>query len=238
MITLERTKEPYAFDGPYSACFAHPLTAADKRHIFIINDILKCWPFKSALEIGSFYGATATAFVEAINSGQGLGESGIATFCDVAVSDSLMDVVQNCKDMDRVRITPQPSWAVLDSREDFDFIFVDGAHDMDSVTIEVTKLLRRRPLCVMAHDTNATDAGYSKCEGAKMLREQFAHPFVTMHGYRSIEDREHRKGERTDRGLFLSTSNNELFQLAQTIFQKWKTYEIPIQNTLAPVPTG
>jgi hypothetical protein len=194
-----------------------PDPAADVRHVFIIHEILKSWPFKSALEIGSFLGATATAFIEAIGSGEGLGAGGGATFCDVSVSDSLLDVVRSCKQPKTWQVTPQPSWAVLDSEIPFDFIFVDGAHDVDTVGLELKRLMRRRPLCVMAHDTNATDAGYSKCEGAKLLRDTFA----ADPGYRILEDVAKRPGERTERGLFFATTDADLHRVARGVFEKW-----------------
>jgi hypothetical protein len=208
---------PYAFTGPYAGCNELPEVAMDHRHIFIMHEVLKAWPFESALEIGSFNGASSTAFVEAINSGVGLGERGIATFCDVSISDSLIDVVRNCNDPARVRVTPQPSWAVLDSELPFDFVLVDAAHDMDSVTLEVRRLLARRPVCVMAHDTSATDAGYSRCEGAAMLKRTF----MGLRGYRSIEDNRKRDGERTDRGLFLATTDMELYRRAANVFAEY-----------------
>ncbi len=220
MITLPRlgdfhpTIAPYAFTGPYAGCREFTEAAMDDRHIFIMHDILRAWPFKSALEIGCFNGASSTAFVEAINSGEGLGQSGTALFCDVSVRQSLVDVVGNCCLPERVQVTPQPSWAVLGSKVDFDFIFVDGNHDLDSVSLEIAKLKRRTPLCIMAHDTNATDAGYSQCEGAKRLREEFSAPFA-------LEDKQKREGERTERGLFFWTSSLPLYQRAETIFQKW-----------------
>jgi hypothetical protein len=208
---------PYDFVGAYAGCNELPEVAMDRRHIFIMHEVLKTWPFESALEIGSFNGASSTAFVEAINSGEGLGQSGIATFCDVSVSASLMDVAGNCRDLSRVRVTPQPSWAVLDSALPFDFVLVDAAHDIDSVSIEVRKLLARRPLCVMAHDTSATDAGYSRCEGAAMLKRTF----MGLRGYRSIEDNVKREGERTERGLFLATTDMELYRRTANVFERY-----------------
>ncbi len=212
------TIAPYAFTGPYAGCREMPEVAMDDRHIFIMHDILKAWPFKSALEIGSFNGASSTAFIEAINSGEGLGKSGIVTFCDVCVSESLVSVVGNCCLPERVRITRQPSWAVLDSKLDFDFIFVDGAHDLDSVTLEMKRLMRRRPLCMMAHDTSATEAGYSQCEGAAMLMQTF----VDEPSYLCLEDCETREGERTNRGLFFASTDRKLYLDAASIFKKWK----------------
>jgi hypothetical protein len=208
--------EPYSFTGPYSRCFDVPEVAMDRRHIFILHDILCSWPFENALEIGSFNGASSTAFVEAINKGEGLGQSGTATFCDVSVTHSLMSVVRNCNRPDRVRVTPQPSWAVLDSNEPFDFIFVDAAHDIESVSLELKHLLRRKPLCVMAHDTNATDAGYPLCEGARMLKDTFA-----SLGWMFYEDCKKRDGERTERGLFFATDNPDLAAVAHVAYDRW-----------------
>ncbi len=207
----------YSFDNPaYARCYELPQVCMDKRHVYILHDILSAWPFKSALEIGSFAGASATAFVEAINRGSRM----IATFCDVSVSASLMDVVLSCKTEAQVRVTAQPSWAVLDSKIDFDFIFVDGAHDIDTVTLEVKRLLKRKPLCVMAHDTNATEAGYSQCEGAAMLAWTFRnHP-----DYLVLEDNLARPFEQTNRGLFFATTEPALMETAQDIFRKWNTW--------------
>jgi hypothetical protein len=208
--------EPYTFDMAYARCFAIPEMAVDKRHIFIMHDILRSWPFRSALEIGSFNGASATAFVEAINSGEGLGESGHATFCDVQPTHSLKAVAANCKHAGRVTITDQPSHVVLESQYDYDFIFVDGRHDLESVSRELKPLLRRKPLCVMAHDTSATDAGYRLCEGAKLLKDTFK----ALYG-NHIEDSVLRDGERTERGLFFATNDSELAGRALAAFYRW-----------------
>jgi hypothetical protein len=205
---------PYRFDLSYARCFAVPQMAMDKRHIFMLHGVLCGHPFKSALEIGSFNGASATAFVEAINKGVGLGESGVATFCDVQPTHSLMSVVGNCLYPNRVRITGQPSWDVLDSADDFDFVFVDANHDLASVTEELKRLVVRRPLCVMAHDTNARDAGFPGCEGSQLLK----HTFGIMPGYYCIEDRKQREGELTDRGLFLATRDAGLYEVAKQVF--------------------
>ncbi len=208
--------EPYRFDMAYARCFAVPQMAMDKRHIFLMHEILCSWPFKSALEIGSFNGASATAFVEAINKGQGLGESGIATFCDVSPTHSLMSVAMNCRDVDRVRITPQPSCVVLESQEPYDFILVDGNHDAESVAKELMRLIVRKPLCIMGHDTHATESGYPLCEGAKLLKDTFA-----SMGWKCLEDSDKRDGEWTQRGLFLATQNDELFARASESFARW-----------------
>jgi predicted O-methyltransferase YrrM len=219
MITLEQhgrdarattTADPYEFYLAYARCFACPQTAMDKRHIFMLYDVLRSHPFEQALEIGCFNGASSTAFVEAINKGA----SFRATFCDVSPTHSLSAVINNCRKPDQVRFTQQPSWMVLDTNEPFDFIFVDAAHDLDSVSLEIKHLVRRRPLCVVAHDTNATAAGYSKCEGAQLLKETFK----ANTDYYYYEDSAHREGERTERGLFLATTDYPLYRKAIAAF--------------------
>jgi hypothetical protein len=206
--------EPYRFDMAYARCFAVPQMAMDRRHIFMLHGVLCGHPFQNALEIGSFNGASATAFVEAINKGEGLGESGSATFCDVVLTHSLMAVAGNCRFPGRVRLTKQPSWDLLDSPEDFDFVFVDANHDLGSVREELRRLVARKPLCVMAHDTNAADAGFPKCEGARLLKQTFK----LMPEYHCIEDRERREGELTHRGLFLATRDAGLYAVAKQVF--------------------
>lgn len=215
MIALAeaKVKEPYEFTGAYAGCYRDGLAAMDKRHVFLLHEILLAWPFKWVVELGSFAGASSTAFVEAINRGASL----TATFSEVSIQDSLVDVLKNCKDMSRIRLTRMPSWMVLDTDEPFDFVFVDAAHDMDTVSLEVKKLLRRRPLCVMAHDTSSTDNGHSKCEGAKFLADTFR----SQSDYLCLEDNRRRAGERTERGLFFATKDKGLFEIAKGIYDKY-----------------
>lgn len=202
---------PYTFDNPaYARCYADPFTATDKRHVYMIHDVLMAWPFRETLEIGSFQGASSTAFIEAINKGHELN----ATFCDIQPSGSLLDVLHSCQKPNRTRLTMQFSWTVLASDLPFDFIFVDTAHDADTVSLELKHLLRRKPLCVMAHDTNATAAGHPKCEGAANL----AKAFRETRGYYCIEDTLYRHGEQTERGLFLATRDLPLYYGALLVF--------------------
>ncbi len=204
---------PYAFTGVYSHCYINRDMAMDERHVFMVHEILKSWPFKNALELGSFWGASSTAFVEAINGGAKMR----ATFCDTTITPGLWDVVHNCKRPDRVRVTREPSFNVLESAEDFDFILVDADHKIQSVQPEIDRLLIRKPLCVVAHDTNATAAGYRCAEGAALLKSSFQ----SMLDYYCLEDHEKRDGEQTERGLFLATTSPELHGIAQEIYSKY-----------------
>jgi predicted O-methyltransferase YrrM len=215
---------PYEFDGPYAQCLSDPRTAMDRRHIYMMHDILMAHPFRNCLEIGSYRGASATAFVEAMNKVARM----FTTFCDVNITDGLCEVLWNCKDKHRARTTSNPSWSVLDSAEDFDFILVDGCHDLASVTKELERLVIRRPLCVMAHDTNATAAGYPLAEGAEYLKRVFK----SMYGYGCLEDKANREGEETHRGLFFATTSEELYRKAQHIFARWNTWTTDSQKCI------
>ncbi len=205
-------KAPYAFTGFYGTCYDVPQMAMDRRHVYTIHAILSAWPFKSALELGSWHGASSTAFIEAINGGSAMQ----ATFCDVQVSESLRAVTDNCRLPDRVQITNQPSWELLDTAQPFDFILVDANHDLASVTKEVDRLLLRRPLCIMAHDTSASVNGYPMAEGAEMLKRTFSHA-----PYHWIEDAKLRPKEETQRGLFCATTNPALFGIIREAFARY-----------------
>lgn len=207
------TPRPFEFTGAYANCYINPDVAMDQRHVFILYEILSSWPFKSALELGSFWGASSTAFVEAINSGSEM----TATFCDINVSNGLRSVMSNCKHQDRVRLAANLSSHVLSSADPFDFVLVDAFHDTASVTPELEQLMIRKPLCVMAHDTNATAAKYPHAEGAEMLKRAFE----DLPEYHCFEDCERRAGERTERGLFLATTDVRLFRVACGAFGKW-----------------
>lgn len=218
MTTMTTPAPPYTFDGPYAGCYANRAMCVDERHVYLMYEILKSWAFDSALEIGSYNGASSTAFVEAIRQNK----LWRALFCDRFITPSLMNVLENGAAHPDSVYSPvttqqQDSVFVLSAPEPFDFIFVDGNHDMASVAPEVEQLVRRRPLCVMAHDTNAMDAGYPKAEGAKYLKETFQ----KLSGYQCIEDAEKRDGEEAHRGMFLATSDPRLFRIASTLFDKW-----------------
>lgn len=207
-------KPPYTFDGPYAGCYANAPMCADQRHVYVLHDILCAWPFQSALELGCYDGASTTAFVEAFKK-----RPFNITLCDTNPRANLLEIWQHVQGGNgkNVTISSAFSWDVLARSDEFDFIFVDANHDIGSVSRELVHLVRRKPLCVMAHDTNGTAAGYPDLEGAAHL----AQVFRAMRGYRCIEDCEKREGEETDRGLFFATTDPALHSVAAGIFDKW-----------------
>lgn len=210
---MEAAHAPYSFDQPaYSGCYANRAMCMDERHVYTVFDVLMAWPFNSALELGSWEGASSTAFIEAFNRESIAG----VVFCEVRPTKSLHAVVAEGNLPSNCRIVSAPSWEVLSLDVPFDFILVDANHDLESVSKELAHIIRREPLCVMAHDTNATRMGYPKAEGAQHLADTLRkHP-----AYRGkcIEDSTRRRGEETHRGLFFATTSQELYEKARDIF--------------------
>lgn len=204
---------PYTFDGPYSGCYANRAMCVDERHVFVINEILRQWEFENPLEIGAYNGASTTAFVDAINRKPAMS----AVICEIWPTESLLSVVRNAFAIYRPAIWEMPSWDALSKSNEFDFIFIDANHDLESVSKELVHLVHRKPLCVMAHDTSATESGYPRAEGAALLKQTFE----SMPEYHCIEDCEDRDGEETKRGLFLATTDPALFAVAQKAFEKY-----------------
>lgn len=171
------------------------------------------WEFEHALELGGYDGASTTAFVESLRQGH----LPRLTVSEVRVGQSLCSVLDRAGAF--ASLLTIPSWELLAMDGAYDFILVDANHDMESVSKELEHILRRQPLCVMAHDTNATDMGYPRAEGARHLRETLRkHP---AYQGKCIEDAVRREGEETHRGLFLATTNPDLFKRAREAFAKW-----------------
>lgn len=210
-ITINSDK-PYRFDGPYSRVFAVPEQAIDPRHIYTVHEILANGGFKRALEIGCLNGASATAFVEAMK----LDEELQSYFCDITISGSLWQVLFD-GDMSRTIVSCQPSVGILRDGPEFDFVLVDGAHDLENVRQEFDLLMQRKPRCIMAHDTSAIENGYEVAEGPQFLRDQL----IADPDYFCLEDSACRNGELTDRGLFFATTDESLLEIARQAFEKF-----------------
>lgn len=206
--------DPVPFDlARYPRIWECPQASLDPRHIYWLYDVLASGYFRRALEIGCLNGASSTAFVEAINRGA----LGHATFCDLDVRDTLKAVLSHCTVPERITTFSGRSTELLQYQAEFDFVFVDGDHRLETVRAETDLLLQHRPLCVMAHDSCAQAAGMADCEGVPYLKWRFQ----TMAPYLCLEDSAMRAGELTHRGLFLATTSREVFEIARTSLRRW-----------------
>ncbi len=207
---------PAPYDlNQYQGIWDCPQGSVDRSHLFWLFDVLSSGGFQHALEIGCLNGASSTAFVEALNA-QAIER---ATFCDIHLGATFRGVLSRCRLPDRIQTFEGRSVELLRQQENFDFVFIDGDHRLETVQEEVELLLRQRPTCLMAHDTNAQATGFADCEGPPLLKWRFQ----TTAPYFCLEDSAFRSGKATQRGMFLATTSPEIFAAARTSLEKWGT---------------
>lgn len=205
---------PYTFDGRYQRCYCLPQIAVDPRHVYTLFEVLNLGIVRHAVEIGCAFGASSTAFVEAMNRNTGLKSS----FIEPTLQQSFLDVLNGSRN-GTFQVYEEPSVSVLQRIEPFDFIFVDGLHDLLSVykEIHLIEQVREKLLIIAAHDTSASAHGYELAEGAEWLKRQV----MLDWGWHCIEDAVKRDGEETHRGLFMGTPSRGVHRLLLQCFRKW-----------------
>jgi hypothetical protein len=144
-----------------------------------------------------------------------------ASFCDVDLRPTLRTTLGLCRFPNRIQTYESRSVDLLAAQAGFDFVLVDGDHQLETVQAEVELLLQRQPVCVMAHDTNAQASGFPDCDGPPYLKWRFQ----TTPPYLCLEDSALRPGEATERGMFLATTSPEVFELARASLTKWGAIE-------------
>lgn len=218
------TLPTFPFDlSRYPRIWECPQASLDPRHIAWLFDVLSSGYFQNALEIGCLNGASSTAFVEAINQER----LAHATFCDLDIRETLNAVLSHCRFPERTATFTGRSIDLLDRQSGFDFVFVDGDHRWATVQAETERLLQRRPVCVMAHDSGADMAGMADCEGVPYLKWRFQ----TTAPYLCLEDNALRPGELTHRGLFLATTSPEVFEVARTSLLQWGEPHVAVSSS-------
>ena len=183
----------------------------DATHIRLLHSILSIGKFNHAMEIGSFDGASAVAFVAAMNDGT----LGKVTFCDPCFQPRFYEIVGRCSRQNDITLRYSMSNTAISDQ--YDCIFVDGDHRLEVVSEEARLILLNNIATVIAHDTNATNAGFQLCEGAAHLMQ-----CLGDNGYGVLQDCIDRPNERTDRGLMFATKDRTLFDLVKPLFEQIK----------------
>jgi hypothetical protein len=96
---------------------------------------------------------------------------------------------------------------------DYDLIFVDGDHSLETGREEAKEILRRQPRCVLSHDVNATAVGFGNCEGPAHLMDELRHD-----GWQILTDMKDRPGEMTKRGFLAATKDPEIVKVLERAF--------------------
>ena len=190
----------------------HPDWLTDKRHVEIIYEFLMANDFKRVAEIGSYPGFSTAAFIEALNQGKDFKFH----ISELAPTRQLKALISLCKKPDNIILHVQTGEEVLEHWRDFDFVFIDGDHDVKGAGAELLMILRYGIPNLMAHDTNIykIDKIYHPCKGAELI----ARTMKSHKDYYWLEDKEERQGELTDRGLFFATMDENKYNVAKEIF--------------------
>jgi hypothetical protein len=191
----------------YNYTFEPKTMCMDLRHIYMVYNILINNDFKNVLEIGSFRGASTTAFLEAMIIKPNLNVS----ICDIDITPHLQTLINSCQTKDRLKILNTHSKNVINSG--YDLICVDGDHTYNNVKEEVDLLLKNNIGTILAHDTNAQIAGYALCEGSHYLG------ITLKQQYLWCEDVKDRPNELTKRGFFACTKDKATFENIKQIVE-------------------
>ena len=191
----------------------HPDWLTDIRHVKVIYEFLMANDFTRVAEIGSYSGVSTAAFIEALNQGKNFK----LHIAEPNPTRQLRALLSMCKKPDNVMLHVQVGEDLLEHWKDFDFLFVDGNHNIDGAGAELLMILRNKIPTVMAHDTNL----FSTCSNHNGKGSELLGRVLKIHPeYMTIEDKEERLNEKTHRGLLLATTNKEKYKIGKTVFEK------------------
>lgn len=173
---------------------------ADARHIACLREICRGWPWKHALEVGVWTGCSTVAFLGSIDT---------FTACDVGWTEEFRKVIHGRK----VRLAQRRSVEVLAGKEDYELIFLDGDHSLETGREEAAHILRRQPRCVVAHDINSANVGFGNCEGPAYLMDE-----LRADGWQILTDMKDRPGEMTKRGFMAATKDPQIVTVLERAF--------------------
>lgn len=164
----------------------------DDRHVHALCRLVQITQPRRILEIGSYRGRSAIAYIEA----QRHGWTGEAHLIDLHPTQPLLDLVAQARDPDRFYIVQAES---IDAFMPADLCVIDGGHDIEPALFDLAQALSYRIPWIAAHDIAAWP-DLADCRGAfalgRILRE-------SPH-YCTTTDSADRPGERTHRGLMVA----------------------------------
>lgn len=177
----------------------------DARHVSCLREICLGQEWERALEVGVWTGCSTVAFLD------GLEDCAINAFaaCDVGWTEEFLKLTAGRN----ITYLQQPSVDVLGTERDYDLIFLDGDHSLQTGIDEARHILRRQPRCVIAHDVNSSAVGFGNCEGpAHLLAE------LRRDGWTCIVDQKDRPGEMTKRGFMAATKDPKIVPVLERAF--------------------
>ena len=191
----------------------HPDWITDKRHVEIIFQFLMQTDLQRVAELGSYTGFSTAAFIEALNQGKNFK----LHLSEISPTKQLRNLISMCDKPDNVVFHEQAGRDVLQKWRDFDLVFVDANHSIEGAGGELLMMLRNNTQNIMDQDTNLMNlAEQSEAEGSELIAKVLS----SHRDYFSIEDKKEREGERTDRGFFFASREQENYDIAKNIFEE------------------
>lgn len=192
----------------------------DFRHILILHNILLLQSISHVLEIGTHYGLSTTAFIEANLKRENKLKIHL---CDIKFEDSSRRLCQGIAD---VTLHELRSSDYLQNSPKFDFALLDGSHIAEDVEDEFEYLSLNGIDTLMLHDVNTQLLPENKdtpwYDGPMFLKQKL----MASPDWLCLEDSLFRVGEKTERGLFFATTQKNIYDEASTIFEFFKRYEL------------
>ncbi|NLI35359.1 MAG: class I SAM-dependent methyltransferase [Bacteroidales bacterium] len=189
----------------------------DTRHVMILFNLLLLQPYNRVLEIGSHYGYSTTAFLEALN----VGFISEVHLCDIHFMDSVKHMYQNTKFVNRFFLHEERSVNFLMNAPFFDFVLLDGSHIAEDVEDEFEYLSMNGTNSYLLHDTYTQLLPESHdtpwYDGPMFLMEKMQ----CSPDWFCLEDHLYRDGEQTERGICFATKNKKMYERATLIFEFW-----------------
>lgn len=210
-------REAYDLLKNYPDNYVNPDWAMDIRHIMILHNLLIAGAYKRVLEIGSHYGASTTAFIEAMRSGC-LFELHL---CDTCFLQPVKAICEGYHRTQRVHYHECMSSEFLPNAPTFDFAFVDGSHIAEHVQDDFELLSMNKTPSYFLHDTMTQLLPESEAtpwyDGPMLLRSRL----LSSNDWLCLEDSADRDGELTKRGVLFATRDINQYTNAKKVFEYW-----------------
>ena len=177
----------------------------DPLHVELIYRLCMACDFQAVAEIGSYWGFSTSAVVQAKMDGR----CGLLTCIDKDIRQQLIQVVSKAND--GWRLWRDSSHKALARLEQQDMIIIDGAHDLGTVQGEYEILAPLWTKTIIAHDVNCGGGN----DGPAWLLEQIR----KKRQYRVFTDDKKRPGMWTHRGLMIATLDHRVADAAFGLFR-------------------
>jgi len=185
----------------------------------ILYNILLSNRYARVLEIGSYYGASTTAFIEALDQGCQFE----LHLCDICFKDIVRRLCEKHFVEGKVFFHECASSDYLMKAPAFDFAFLDGSHIAEHLQDEFELLSMQNTETYVLHDTRTQllpESKYTPWFDGPLL---ISNKLKSSPDWLCLEDSIDRQGEQTKRGLFFATKNLDQYMSAKGIFNYWNS---------------